>query len=50
MEIHGCATLPELKRRMRSSLNVQAWISYLELKDELEAQKMKALLTPPEGR
>ena len=43
MEILGCATRGELYLRLKSGMNYQRWILYLEYKDELENEKLKAM-------
>jgi hypothetical protein len=44
MEILGCASLSELSNRLGPATNYLGWLTYLERKDELEAQKMKAMM------
>jgi alpha-galactosidase/6-phospho-beta-glucosidase family protein len=44
MEILGCATRGELYLRTKSGLNHLRWMLYLEYKDELENERMKAMM------
>jgi hypothetical protein len=44
MEIFGCATRGELYVRLKSGMNYQRWILYLEYKEELENERMKAMM------
>jgi hypothetical protein len=43
MEILGCATRGELYLRTRSGLNYLRWLLYLEYKEELENERLKAM-------
>ena len=44
MELFGCATRGELYVRTKSGTNYQRWLLYLEYKDELEREKLKAIM------
>lgn len=44
MEIFGCATRGELYLRLKSGMNLQRWILYLEYKEELENERIKAMM------
>lgn len=43
MEILGCATRGELYLRLKSGKNILRWMLYLEYKDELENERLKAM-------
>jgi hypothetical protein len=43
MEILGCASIPELYRRVGPAPNYVSWLVYLERRDELENERLKAL-------
>ncbi len=44
MELFGCATRGELYLRLKSSANLVRWLLYLERRDELENERLKALV------
>lgn len=44
MELFGCATHGELYTRLKSSENMVRWLLYLERRDELENEKIKAMI------
>ncbi len=44
MELFGCATRGELYLRLKSSANIVRWLLYLERRDELENERLKALV------
>lgn len=39
----GCLSFEELFARVKSSHMMTAWLAYLDLRDEEEAEKLKAL-------
>jgi hypothetical protein len=43
MALTHCLSLEDLFERVRSSHQLTGWFAYLELRDEEEAEKMKAL-------
>ncbi len=44
MELFGCATRGELYVRLKSGTNYMRWLLYLEYKEELENEKLKAMM------
>lgn len=44
MELFGCATRGELYTRLKSGMNHQRWLLYLEYRDELEQERTRAIL------
>jgi len=44
MELFGCATRGELYLRLKSSANLVRWFLYLERREELENERMQALV------
>lgn len=45
MELFGCATRGELYARLKSSENMVRWLLYLERRDELENERLKAMMS-----
>lgn len=45
MELFGCATRGELYTRLKSGANMVRWLLYLERKDELENERLKAMMS-----
>jgi hypothetical protein len=43
-ELFGCATRGELYSRFKSGANYVRWLVYLERKEELENERLKALI------
>lgn len=43
MVIGHCLTLEEMYARVKSSHQMTGWLAYLELRDEEEVEKMKAI-------
>jgi hypothetical protein len=44
MELFGCATRGELYLRLKSSANMVRWLLYLERREELENERIKAII------
>jgi hypothetical protein len=44
MEILGCASIPELYRRVGPAPNYVSWLVYLERRDELEQERLRAIM------
>ncbi len=44
MELFGCATRGELYSRLKSGANMVRWFLYLERRDELENERLQALV------
>jgi hypothetical protein len=47
-ELFECATRDELYERLKSSANYVRWLVYLERKEELENEKLKAIIGEPQ--
>jgi hypothetical protein len=43
MEFLGCATEYELMKRVKSSWNMAGWLTYLQLRDEREQERMEKM-------
>ena len=44
MELFGCATRGELYWRLKSGANMVRWLLYLERREELENERLQALV------